>query len=199
MGDLKLDDEGLEFSVGGLLRTLLTRWPILLGVGLAGAVAGFAISLFRPPVYEARATMGVTINYALSQPLELVVEDRVYDRVSSIMLEDATMQLLINDLPAEMREPRGWALPADLRDSLRVDRKLSEWDLTVDDPDPQVAAEVANLWADTSLDILGDALDHGGGCIQHGGLHAWAGERGLVGGTHLGVSDCAYPYRREPA
>lgn len=151
---------GSEFQLGDLLSLILDRWPIVMGAGLAGAAIGFGISLLRPPVYEARATAGVAINYALTQPLELVVEDRVYDRVGSILLDDGIMEQMLAELHPELKEARDWDTPADVRNSLRVDRKLSEWDLTVRDHDSRVAARVANAWMDVSLDILGEALEH---------------------------------------
>jgi uncharacterized protein involved in exopolysaccharide biosynthesis len=160
MGDWEEGSPRFNLPVGDFVRVLLDRWPILLGVGIAGAAIGLGVSLLRPPVYEARATVGVAINYALTQPLELVVEDRVYDRVVAIMMEDEMMGQVLAELPADLKVARGWALPADLRESLRVDRKLSQWDLTVDDPDPQLAASVANIWAETALGSLSEALDH---------------------------------------
>jgi capsular polysaccharide biosynthesis protein len=63
------------------LNRLLQRWHVVLLGAVIGAVFGSAFSLLVPPHYEAVAAFAVSIEYGRTKPLELVVEDRVLDRV----------------------------------------------------------------------------------------------------------------------
>jgi hypothetical protein len=129
-------------------------------LGLIGALIGFVFSLAHPPRYQAEAVLGVTINYGITEPLELVVEDRVLNRVVALLKSNDTLERVLDRLPGEVRDHRGWARPVNLRESLRLDKRLAEWGLVVVDEDPQLAMEVAQQWATVSLQILDEAVEH---------------------------------------
>lgn len=154
---LELDDvQPLEAA-----RRLLRRWhwPVL--AALVGAACGLAASLALPPRYEAAATLGVNIHYGVTRPLELVVEDRVLHRVSVVILSDSTLEPVLAALTDELRGQRGWDSPAALRRSLRLDRRLTDWNLVAVDEDPALAARLASLWADAALAALSEARRSG--------------------------------------
>ena len=143
-----------------LLEQALFRWPILLGLGLLGALVGFFFSLMRPPFYQAEAVLGVNINYTVTEPLELVVEDRAINRVAAIIESDSTLVRVLSQLPESLRLERVWSEPADLRESLRLDRRLAEWDLVAIDRDPEVAVILAKAWADEAISVLDETAEH---------------------------------------
>jgi len=143
-----------------LLEQALFRWPILLGLGLLGALVGFFFSLMRPPLYQAEAVLAVNINYGVTEHLELVVEDRVLNRIAAIIEADDTLQQVLEQVPEAERSARGWTQPADLYSVVRLDQRLAEWSLVAIDQDPKVAAEVAGLWATVTLQVLDEAAEH---------------------------------------
>lgn len=138
----------------------LYQWSLTLGLCLLGALAGFIFSLFRPPRYQAQAVLGVSINYGVTAPLELMVEDRTLNRVDGLLIADSTLSHVIDEIPADIRQTRGWSIPADLRKDFRLEPRLAERWLTVTDHDPNVAAQAAQKWAEVSLDILDEAVEH---------------------------------------
>ena len=142
-------------------RRLLRRshWPVMAAV--LGAACGLAASLALPPRYEAAATLGVNIQYGVTRPLELVVEDRVLHRVSVVILSDSTLEPVLTALTAEERSRRGWDSPAALRRALRLDRRLAAWSLVAVDEDPALAARVAAAWAEAALAALSEARRSG--------------------------------------
>ncbi len=142
------------------VRRLRGAWRRLILSGLAGGAVGLAISFVRPPVFEARAVVGVSIQYGVTEPLELIVEDRALNRVEALMEADDTLQATLAALPQGVKAPRGWKTAADFRDSTRVDRKLSEWHLVVIDRDPAVAAQAAQVWAETAIQAVRQAQSH---------------------------------------
>jgi uncharacterized protein involved in exopolysaccharide biosynthesis len=138
----------------------LTRWSILIVMGIFGAGIGLVYSYLNPPLYQAEAVLGVNINYGVTEPLELIVEDRVLNRAAGLILADKTLRKVLDQTSESVRSDRGWEDPADLRHSIRVDRRLAEWELVVVDSDPKTAAEVAQIWAIASLQSLDDAAEH---------------------------------------
>jgi len=143
-----------------VLPTLSRRWVLLLALAVAGGLSAYAFALGRPPRYEARAVLGVSIDYSVTESLELVVEDRVLDRVGGYLVGDAVLLDVLHRLPEPVREGHGWNQPADLRTFVRLDRRLAQWGLVAVLDDPVLAAEVAQRWAEASLAALDEASAH---------------------------------------
>jgi uncharacterized protein involved in exopolysaccharide biosynthesis len=172
-----MEEDKFELNVHQIGHRLLHGWRLILGLGLLGTLIGFGFSLLRAPIYEAKAVLGVNIIYGVSEELALVVEDRALSRVATLVLADATLEKTLGEIADNIRETRGWEESADLRASLRLERRLAEWDLVVVDPDPQIAAQVAQSWAEVTLDNFEEAVKH-----------AWNASRLLAGGKF--VVDC---------
>jgi hypothetical protein len=149
-----------EIQIDTWFIKAIRRWPLIVGIGLIGAVFGFLLSLVFRPRYEAKATMAVNIHYGITEPLELVVEDRALNRVAAIIQSDTVIQGALNSLEATIRSQRGWMEAADLWQVLRLDRRLAEWDLVAIDVDPVIAANLAQAWAEAALPVLDEAAEH---------------------------------------
>jgi len=161
-----------------VFQLLLRRWWVLIVLGTCGALAGLAFSATHPPVYESKAVLGVSIDYGISQPLELVVEDRAVNRVVGLVVSDAVLAMALAEVPESIRLERGWRTPADLRPALRLDQRLAQWELVGSDRDPAIAQSLAAAWAAASVKALDEAR-----------VHAWRAA-GLVGLPPMDV-DCA--------
>ena len=155
--EIGYDDDGLWRPP---LQNLITRWYLLIAAGIFGGLLGLGVSLVREPEFESEALLGMNINYGITKPLKLVVEDRVLGRVASVVLADETLQRLILDLPDGLRDQKGWTNADDIRGKLRLDRRLGEWGLVAIDNDPDVATEIAKAWAGATIDALDEAMDH---------------------------------------
>ncbi len=155
-----MEESSKGFIVTECLEHSLGRWPVLFGMGLLGALMGLIFSIMRPPLYQAEAILGVNINYGVTEPLELIIEDRTLNRVAAIIEADSTLQQVLTLVPDEERLSHGWAQPADLRKAVRLDRRLAEWRIVAVDQDPQVAAEVADIWSTVSIQVLDEAAEH---------------------------------------
>jgi capsular polysaccharide biosynthesis protein len=139
---------------------MLHSWPYLVLAGLIGALIGFIFSIARVPVYESRVVLGVNINYGVTQSLELVIENRAVDRVAAYINSDLVLQQVLDGMPQQSREERGWNTPADLRENAIISRRLSEWDLIVRDEKPEIAMQTAQLWAKIAVNGVQDAIQH---------------------------------------
>ena len=149
-----------DFNQYQIVSRFLRHPQLILGIGLFGALAGLVFSLVRAPQYQAQATLGVNINYGVTEPLALVVEDRALSRIATVITSDSTLMRVLDEIPEDMRRSRGWSAPSDLHDVVSLDRRLAEWWLVAIDEDPMVAAEVSQKWAEVSLEVLDDAVEH---------------------------------------
>ena len=143
-----------DFNLHQLVSRILQRLRLILGIGFLGALTGLVFSLVRAPQYQAHATLGVNINYGVTEPLALVVEDRALSRIATVVTSDSTLMRVLDEIPENLRQSRGWSSTSDLRDVVSLDRRLAEWWLVAIDKDPEVAAEVSKKWAMVSLEVL---------------------------------------------
>ena len=151
---------GSSATLESILQRLLARWIVLVAFGVGGAVVGLAYSALHPPRYEAKAVLGVSISYAVTESLELIVEDRVLGRAAGVILSDDVLSRVLDELPAAVRQQQGWQVPSDLRGSLRIDQRLAEWELVTVHEDPVLAATVSQVWAEAALQALDEATAH---------------------------------------
>jgi hypothetical protein len=153
-------DQESELQVSIILRRAIRKWPVVTGLAIFGALAGFLISLLQSPQFQAEAMLAININYGVTEPLELVVEDRSLHRVETILESDDTFEIVFEDLPESLKAERKWKKPSDLGQAIHVERRLSEWALVAIDRDPQVATTLAELWAKVALLVLDEASEH---------------------------------------
>ncbi len=160
MKPMAAENHSYQVRLEPFLALFMRRWPALLALGLLGLLAGFALSFIQKPRYEAEAMMGINIQYGVIEPLELIVEDRAQNRVAEVILADSTLLILLNDIEQAVRQEQGWQDLADLRQSLRLDRGLSAWGFVVTNLDPDLAAQISDLWMEISLAELIEAQNH---------------------------------------
>jgi hypothetical protein len=149
-----------DLLISQFVAQTIKRWPVILGLGLLGALVGYIFSLFRPPVYQAKAVLGMNIHYGVTEPLELVVEDRVFNRVAGIVISDSTLDQTLRLLPESLRLERGWTEPGQLYQTLRLEQRLAQWNLTATDQDPEVAFILAQSWTKATLAVLDETYEH---------------------------------------
>jgi hypothetical protein len=155
-----MDDKQASFQFRDLLDRFLRGWIWVVLFGALGAVIGFSISLILPPTYEAAASILVNIDYGRTEPLELVVEDRILDRVWYLIISEETYLQTIEKLNASKGNFDAWASVEALRENTRLDARLSKWELIGVHSNPEIAVLIANTWQEVVLDRLDEAMEH---------------------------------------
>jgi uncharacterized protein involved in exopolysaccharide biosynthesis len=144
-----------EFSPREALERAFRRWWIIVLLTFLGGVAGWAFHFFNPPVYEATSFMTVNMDFTKRQ-LTQYEEDYAFDVAGAIGTGDDVENQIIAE--AKVR-----GLPIDLnqlQQQVFIERKQSVWELHVRNRDPQIAAELANIWAEKLYAALNVALGH---------------------------------------
>ncbi|MBN2386535.1 MAG: hypothetical protein JXB85_05905 [Anaerolineales bacterium] len=139
----------IDISPRASLERLLRLWWVLALATLLGGLAGWLFSRFQPPVYEATALYRVELNTAaviqrLSLDpeigLSLQVQNNYYGAVKGLVTSTA----VLSDLETAAREQ---GLPVDTIDyDISLLQSTHRFMFVVRSPDPELAAQVANLW-----------------------------------------------------
>jgi uncharacterized protein involved in exopolysaccharide biosynthesis len=153
---IMIDDmKNLEFSPRESLERAYKRWWVIVLMTVLGGTAGWAMHFFHPPVYEATATMTGNIDFQ-KRELTQNEEDYAFNVVEAISTSTEVENQIIVAAQA-----RGILLDMEqLEQQMYSDRKQSVWQFRIRDRDPEIAAELANLWLEKTGEALNAALAH---------------------------------------
>lgn len=138
---------------------IIRRWPILVGFGLLGALLAYGLSFRFPPTYEAKAILSFGLNYDRNPPLEQRERDLAEGKVVGLLTSDDVLSTTIRDVSNDVDAPSPEQLQ-DLRGRIRLIRKLSRWELIVEDESPDNATILANAWAEASENAFWQLIPH---------------------------------------
>lgn len=137
--------------------SLTLRWGWLIVVlTVLGGMLGWGVHVLQPPLYEARAVFGTSIDYVRTGALTDIEEDQAIAVVGDVLRASDVRQHVL----AAARE-EGLALSeADFGRGLVAERMGYRWLLRVRLDDPQKAARVAQIWAAQGQSALQSAALH---------------------------------------
>lgn len=145
-----------EISFHEVFPRLIRRWWLIALLIVLGGCLGWFIHLARPPLYETAATFSVVVNFSETYPLD----EREQDQAVGVFKALLTSTPVVEKVQAEA-QARG--IPPEalvLNRRVFTERRQSQIDLIVRHEDPQIAAEIANLWAEQAYEIIVEAYSH---------------------------------------
>lgn len=143
-----------EFDLREYAIVISQRWWLILSLAVIAAVVAGVVAWLRPPLYEGKASLAVSkgqffwafgpgVGSMLDAKSDLRKE--VDSQLRSLEVANLVIQRLGDQLPQDRRDPRKLARAVRGRP---VRGSFSEYDLVIADRDPQVAALLANTYAD---------------------------------------------------
>lgn len=165
---MKSDKSVLQLS--SAWNGVAARWPLLVAGFALGSLLSLLFSVVFPARYQATAALAVNIDYGLTAPLDLIVEDRALHRANQLLMSDATLSAVLNELESSGGGEAEIDNVQALRREIRLDQRLARWELLAFSEDPHVAALIANTWASVALNRLDDAREHARIAAQLQGL-----------------------------
>jgi uncharacterized protein involved in exopolysaccharide biosynthesis len=145
----------LEFTPHETMNHIFSHWWIVAVMAILGGLLGWAIHFLQPPVYEATAVLTVTMDFT-QRELTQYEQDYAFSAAGAIIDSSAVKDQIIIKAQAAGISITQSALAA----SVFSEGKQSVWELHVRNQDPQVAAELANIWAQVAEETLNTALEH---------------------------------------
>lgn len=165
-----------EFTPLSELEHLIRSWPLLLLLALWGGAVGWLLHRAQPPVYEARATFYISLDFTQTGDLTQFEEDHAVSVASAVLQGGPVLDRVAAAAQAEGLDVE----PQDLLEKGFLERRQATWTLRLRDPDPAAAARLANLWAEHGLAILSES-------------HRAALEAEALGRLLEGLSGCLEP------
>jgi uncharacterized protein involved in exopolysaccharide biosynthesis len=144
-----------EFNPLETISSLLSRWWISVVMAVSGGILGWAFHFFNPAVYEATAGLTITMDFS-QRALTQYEQDYAFSTAGAIIVSNAVMGQIL-----ELAQISGISISStQLAQQMFSEGRQSVWELHIRDQDPQVAAALANIWAQAAYDTLNSALEH---------------------------------------
>jgi uncharacterized protein involved in exopolysaccharide biosynthesis len=142
-----------EYSPIDTFQNILNRWWWVVLFALIGGGIGWVVHRLQPPVYEATAVLTVMIDYTQTAPLTEYDQDHAIGIVKAVILSKEVIDQVITKAQSQQIQIE----ELNNEHTIFLDRKHSVLELTARDPNPQIAATLANLWAETAYGALVEA------------------------------------------
>ena len=149
-----------EIRLKSVFDEFIRLWPIVVLFALVGAFTGYLLSKSLPPLYEAKAVLSFGLNYDRDPPLRQREQDLAEGKIAGFVTSDEILRTALDEL--ENLHPSEDQLPSlgTFRSQIQLVRKISRWELSVIDPDPTLAAMLANAWLSSTERGLWEAYTH---------------------------------------
>ena len=135
-----------EFSPISYFYSFFNYWWIAVLIALLGGLVGFLYSHLKAPIYEAKATIVVNVDFnkVTKFPVERQDEELALYNVQVAILDPQTIGNLI-----QVASQQNISIDAaKLFKNYTIERKLAFWELRYRDTDPALAQKIANLWVE---------------------------------------------------
>jgi len=142
-----------EYSPAETVEQALKRWWIIVLLTVLGGAAGWLFHILEPPVYEATAVITGSMHFEQRQ-LTQAEEDIAYSNATAVVSAPSVTNQAFADAQAQ-----GLSFNHNTPE-LFLEIKGSLWELHVRDRTPQVAADLANIWAQRAYKTLNEAREH---------------------------------------
>lgn len=136
------------------------RWPVILFAGIVGGIIGLLLGMAQPPRYEATAAVRIAIDYSRTHPLDDSAERQALNRILDLILSDETLERAVQLAPKSAIADAGISATVDLREVIRLRDLRGRWELIATANTPQTASDLANAWADSTIENAKSALQH---------------------------------------
>jgi hypothetical protein len=143
-----------ELTLPSLYARALQRWWLVAALCILGGLAGLVFSLFQAPIYEGKVVFSISIDTDHLIGLQKYQEDELIGYTTTFIESTAVRSVTVSQAQAE-----GITLNlADFTSRAILERQLYRVVLRVRHSNPQTAARLANLWAETAEDYLSRAV-----------------------------------------
>jgi capsular polysaccharide biosynthesis protein len=145
-----------EFVPLETLKRVFSHWWLIAVMAILGGIVGWAIHFLLPPIYEATATLTVSMDFTQVGELSQYDQDYAFSAAGAIIDSSTVQEQVI-----QQAQTNGITVTqSDLAKIMFAEGRQSDWELHVRNSDSRIAAGLANTWAQVANDALNAALGH---------------------------------------
>lgn len=148
--------ETTELNFLNRIQKLYHRWLWLAAAMIIGGLTGWGVHSLLPPVYEARASFVVSVDFSMSGNLSPYNLDQAVGAIQPIFLSRELLEQVVQQAYSHQME-------LDVNEfyrKIRIERMGETWNLLVRDPDPNRAALLLKIWMEKGYQDLSEAHLH---------------------------------------
>ncbi|KAF0110965.1 MAG: hypothetical protein FD147_1271 [Chloroflexi bacterium] len=139
-----------DFVPSEILKRSIKWWWLLAILMICGGLIGMLVTRLHKPVYESKATITISIDYAYAGRLTDVEEDQLISTIGDVI--DSTA--VINQVISGAAEKNITLSTDDIKSWFAKARQGYRWELSVRDIKPVNAQTLNQLWVDSSMEEL---------------------------------------------
>ena len=139
-----------------LIKAITARWYVLTVGMIIGGLFAWGGTFFMPPIYESDAVFYVSIDYTQTGMLTDVEEDQIMRGIGDMIFSDETTLATINELEGEGVK----ISKEEFYDDAIFEREEFRWAIRYRDPNPVLAFQVVQAWANQADILIQNSLAH---------------------------------------
>lgn len=156
-----------EFSPAEAVKLALNKWWLIALTTVVGGLFAILFFQLRQPIFEATVSFTIGIDYTRTGPVTQYDEDHALGMAGSLITSTRVKEEVV-----AIAQEQGIDVSFDqIHLNSILERKAHIWILRVHHQNPEVAANIANIWADVAMARLEEAYQH---AIQKENLERYA-------------------------
>jgi tetrahydromethanopterin S-methyltransferase subunit F len=145
-----------DFSPAEIISRAFRLWWVVVVAAIIGGGIGFLIHHFLPPVFSSQAEITTSINFAKTGVLSDEKQDQAINAAGDVILSSDVEVAVLSQAASQ-----GITLDGKAFEKMRFsDRMGYRWIFGIQSVDAKLAADLANIWGEISLNYLNKSLNH---------------------------------------
>jgi hypothetical protein len=135
---------------------MLRYWWLIIFFMFGGALIGWLSLGYRTPLYQSQAVITVSIDFTQTGELTDIEQDLILVAAGDVIKSTQVIEAVVS-------AAEEWGIDVSIsgfNESRHLERAYGRWLLILRHRDAETASSLANIWAETAYDAIGDAYEH---------------------------------------
>jgi len=149
-----------DFVPISILDRALAGWWLVVLLTLAGSLTAWFIHFLQPPLYDAQAVIAGSINFSQTGVLPELELDYALNSLGHVIESTSVQEKTLAEAQARQIQLGSYQFRPSIERKATMERNATRWIMRVRHTDPQVAADLVNVWAEVAFQHITTAHAH---------------------------------------